>query len=72
MIHNTAVMGDNDRMYHRVRPVGNRDKGFLMGMTLDTRLEHQGGEDWIIIDGDERRAELSYNDLRISVSWPTR
>jgi hypothetical protein len=68
-IFNTAVVGDNDRMYHRVRPVGARDKGFLMGMTLDTRLEHNGGDSWIIADGNERRAELGYDDLRISVSW---
>ncbi len=68
-IFNTAVVGDNDRMYHRVRPVGARDKGLLMGMTLDTRLEHQGGDDWVIADGDERRAELGYDELRISVSW---
>ncbi|MGE4605816.1 MAG: hypothetical protein AAEJ52_03635 [Myxococcota bacterium] len=68
-IFNTAVVGDNDRMYHRVRPVGARDKGFLMGMTLDTRLEHRGGDDWIVSDADERRAELCYDDLRISVSW---
>jgi hypothetical protein len=68
-IFNTAVIGDNDRMYHRVRPVGERDKGLLMGMTLDTRLEHQGGDRWVIADGDESRAELDYDELRISVSW---
>jgi len=68
-IFNTAVVGDNDRMYHRVRPVGARDKGFLMGMTLDTRLEHEGGDRWFIADGDRRRAELGYDELRISVSW---
>jgi len=68
-IFNTAVVGDNDRMYHRVRPVGARDKGLLSGMTLDTRLEHQGGDDWIIAEGNQRRAELGYDDLRISVSW---
>jgi hypothetical protein len=68
-IFNTAVVGDNDRMYHRVRPVGARDKGFLMGMTLDTRLEHSGGDAWFIAEGNERRSELCYGDLRISVSW---
>lgn len=68
-IFNTAVMGDNDRMYHRVRPVGRRENGMLGGMTLDTRLEHRGGEDWAVVDGDATRAQLRYEELRISVSW---
>jgi hypothetical protein len=68
-IFNTAIMGDNDRMYHRVRPVGAREDGLLAGMTLDTRLEHVGDDEWMIADGDARRATLRYDDLRISVSW---
>ncbi len=68
-IFNTAVMGDNDRMYHRVRPVGKPSDGLIQGMTLDTRLEHRGGSRWAIAEGDETRAELDYDALRISVSW---
>ncbi len=68
-IFNTACVGDNDRMFHRVRPVGPRRDGLLAGMTLDTRLEHRGGDSWIIADGSESRAELPYDALRISVSW---
>ena len=68
-IFNTAIVGDNDRMYHRVRPVGERSRGFLMGMTLDTRLEHVIGDEWIVAEGDEKKAVLGWNDLRISVSW---
>lgn len=68
-IFNTGFMGDNDRMYHRVRPVGARDKGLLMGMTLDSRLEHDGGDRWAIRNAGTTEAEMAFGDLRISVSW---
>jgi hypothetical protein len=71
-IFNTAVTGDNEKMFHRVRPVGRRSDGFLMGMTLDTRLEHRGGDDWAIVEQDEELATLDYGQLRISVSWKAR
>jgi hypothetical protein len=68
-LFNTAIMGDNDRMYHRVRPVGARKDGMLGGMTLETRLEHDGGEDWAIREAGETRARMRFEALRISVSW---
>ena len=79
-IFNTAVMGDNDRMFHRVRPTGRLEDGLLSGMSLETQLDYIGGavggaiggagrEDWRICDGDETRASLTYDRLRISVSW---
>ena len=68
-IFNTAIMGDNDRMYHRVRPVGARKKGMLGGMTLATRLEHRGGDAWAVCQDGWERACVSYPELRISVSW---
>jgi len=68
-IFNTALVGDNDRMYHRVRPVGSRDGGMLGDMTLDTRLEHRGGDAWAIVQDGEARAEMPFSELRISVSW---
>jgi len=68
-IFNTAFVGDNDRMYHRVRPVGARDDGMLMGISLDTTLEHDGGNRWAIRQDGETRAEIDWSALRISVSW---
>jgi hypothetical protein len=68
-IFNTAFVGDNDRMYHRVRPVGERADGMLMGMTLDTTLEHDGGDRWAIRQDGETRREIAWSALRISVSW---
>jgi hypothetical protein len=68
-IFNTAILGDNDRMYHRVRPVGEPSDGLIAGMTLESQLEHIGGDDWQISDGGEVLARFPYDELRISVSW---
>jgi hypothetical protein len=68
-IHNTAIVGDNDRMFHRIRPVGDRAAGLPQGLTLESRLEYTGGDDWRIRDGDEVLAEFAWPALRISVSW---
>ena len=68
-IFNTAALGDNDRMYHRVRPVGRRDDGLPMGMTLDTRLEYDGAERWAIRRSGETLATMDFAELRVSVSW---
>lgn len=68
-IHNTAIVGDNDRMFHRVRAVGDRNAGLPQGMSLDTRLEHVGGEHWRVQDGADTLGEFDWPSLRISVSW---
>ena len=67
-IFNSAIVGDNDRMFHRVMPVGRVENGLLAGMKLDTRLEHAGGDQWRIT-GDATMADLTWSELRISVSW---
>ena len=68
-LFNTGIMGDNDRMYHRVRPVGDRDRGLPTGLSLDSRLDHDGGKRWAIRTGDRTHAEIEFEELRISVSW---
>ncbi len=68
-IFNTAIVGDNDFMYHRVRPVGRRDDGLPGPMTLDTRLERIDAERWQLVEGDRVLGSPQYEDLRISVSW---
>jgi len=68
-IFNTACVGDNDRMFHRVMPVGVPSRGLPRGMTLDSQLEHLGEGAWRIQDGASTLAEMPYEELRISVSW---
>ena len=71
-IFNTAVVGDNDRMYHRVRPTGDPEAGLVSAMTLDSKLRHKGGDAWCITDRDSTLAEFEYDALRISISWKAR
>lgn len=68
-IDNTAIVGDNDFMFHRVNPVGDVAKGLPRGLTLDTSLARAGGERWAVVEGDAVLGEFDYSDLRISVSW---
>ncbi len=68
-IHDTAIVGDNDRMFHRVRAVGDRANGMPQGMSLDSRLEHLGGDQWRVQDGDTTIGAFEWPALRISVSW---
>jgi hypothetical protein len=67
-IDNTAVVGDNDFMWHRVRPTGRPEDGMV---TLDLDSELQRGEDdaWRILSGDRTVAEVPFERLRISLSW---
>lgn len=68
-IGNTALLGDNDLMYHRVRPVGDRSRGLPQGLTLESRLEHVAGDTWRIAEGGRELAAFPFSELRISVSW---
>ena len=68
-IFNTAVVGDNDRMFHRVRPTGKPDIGLIAGLSPDALLVHQAGDRWAVEDQGETRAEFDYAQLRISISW---
>lgn len=71
-IFNTAILGDNDRMFHRVRPTGAVERGLISGLTPDSRLVHRGAQTWAIEDRGETRAEFEYRELRISLSWKAR
>jgi hypothetical protein len=65
---NTAVVGDNDRMLHRVEAVGPEGTRFMKGLTLDTQLEWTG-DAWAVTDGGRTRLELPFEAVRVSVSW---
>lgn len=68
-IQNTALLGDNDLMYHRVRPVGDPKAGIVQGMTLESRLERVSGDAWRITESGRELAAFPFDALRISVSW---
>ena len=71
-IYNTALEADNERMFHRVRPVGSRKGGMLTELTLDSHLAYQREDIWKIVDRDQTLAEMRWSDLRISLSWKAR
>jgi hypothetical protein len=66
-IDNTAVIGDNDFMWHRVRPTGRVEDG-MPALTLESELIGRG-DAWAIVDGARTIATLPRERLRVSLSW---
>ena len=66
-IDNTAIVGDNDLMWHRVRPTGAPSDGMPV-LTMASELAG-GGDVWRIIDADRVLATLRRERLRVSLSW---
>ena len=70
-IDNTAIVADNDFMWHRVRPTGRVEDGMLT-LSLDTELARDGGggsDRWAIVDGEKTLASFPSDQLRVSLSW---
>lgn len=66
---NTALVGDNDRMFHRVESIGGNDDDMVRGLTLDSQLAFAGDGTWQAVDGGHVLAEYPFRQVRISVSW---
>ena len=64
---NTAIIGDNDRMLHRVEAVG--DSGRWRAVPRDALLHHVGGDRWGVRDNDAAIETYRSAELRISLSW---
>jgi hypothetical protein len=66
-IDNTAIVADNDFMWHRVRPTGRPEDG-MPSLTLESELT--GRDDrWSIVDGGRSVASFGRERLRVSLSW---
>jgi len=66
-IDNTAIVGDNDLMWHRVRPTGAVADGMP---TLTATSELAGsGDAWAIVDGERVITAVPRERLRVSLSW---
>lgn len=70
-INNSAIVGDNDRMFHLAMPVGKTDE-WIMGMTLDSTLRNTGRGRWSIVEAGETLRSFTADDLRVSLSWKAR
>jgi hypothetical protein len=66
-IDNTAIAGDNDFMWHRVRPTGRVEDGMLR-LGLESQLWREA-DGWAIRDGERRLACFGSEALRVSLSW---
>jgi hypothetical protein len=64
---NTAIVGDNDRMPHRVEAVG--DPGRWHAVPRGADLHHAGDDAWELRAGNTVVAAYRLADLRISLSW---
>ncbi len=68
---NTAVVGDNDFMFHKVERVGRDDQAPVQGLTIDTTLNHDG-DAWQVLEQGSSLATYTDDDVRISLSWKAR
>jgi len=66
-IDNTAIVGDNDFMWHRVRPTGRPEDGMVQ-LSLDSELLRRDGQ-WAILDRGRTLATFPRERMRVSVSW---
>jgi hypothetical protein len=66
-IDNTAILGDNDLMWHRVRPTGTPSDGMPV-LSMASELA-RGADAWSILDAGRVLATLRRERLRVSLSW---
>jgi hypothetical protein len=67
--HNTALVGENERMFHRVERIGKPgDELELPGLGLEAELASDGS-DWEIRQDGRTLARLPFEAARISISW---
>lgn len=66
-IGNTAVVGDNDFMWHRVRPTGRVADG-MHTLDLETELVARDGA-WAVVRDGTDVVVTDRSQLRISLSW---
>jgi hypothetical protein len=67
-IDNTAIVADNDFMWHRVRPTGRVEDGMLT-LSRDAELVRHDGDHWAIKDQGDERAVFPTEQVRVSLSW---
>jgi hypothetical protein len=67
-IDNTAIVADNDFMWHRVRPTGRVEDG-MVTMSRDAELVRRDGDGWAIVDDGTDLATFTTDRVRVSLSW---
>jgi hypothetical protein len=67
-IDNTAIVADNDFMWHRVRPTGKVEDGMIT-LGRDAELVRRDAATWAITDEGQDKASFPNDKLRVSLSW---
>jgi hypothetical protein len=65
---NVAVIADNDRMYHRIGPVGD-PHATPPRISASAQIQPAGGSNWAIVENGEVRAIYPDHAIRLSVVW---
>jgi hypothetical protein len=65
---NVALCGDNDRMYHRIGPIGNGTEE-MPRLSASAKIQPDGDGNWIILENGEVRATYPSRAIRFSVLW---
>ena len=67
---NTALVGDNHRMFHQVGPVGPYDQGTrLVTPRAELAPVGDGSDEWAVRDRGETRYRAPLSHYRVSVLW---
>jgi hypothetical protein len=67
-IDNTAIVADNDFMWHRVRPTGRVEDG-MVTLSRDAELVRCDPDTWAINDEGAQKASFPTDKVRVSLSW---
>jgi hypothetical protein len=65
---NVALCGDNDRMYHRIGPIGNGTEE-VPQMSASAKIQPDDKGNWVILENGEVRATYPRHAIRFSVLW---
>ncbi len=65
---NVALCADNDRMYHRIGPIGDGNAK-LPQMSAAAEIQPDGEGNWAIKENGEVRALYPNHEIRLSVLW---
>jgi hypothetical protein len=65
---NTALVADNDRMYHRIGWIGD-PAAALPRISSAAEISHSDGGGWVITDSGRTRARYADAQIRISILW---
>ncbi len=66
--HNSAILIDTDSVFHGVERVA-REQVEMPQITAETRLHYLGDDNWQLRNGDEELENISWPELRYSISW---